>query len=113
MTVLLAVEPACRQSFRAVFFPGSEEEALAAQQAENGDADPSKTEDKVFTHVVPGPSDKKKTVSLDLPGVIEEMQLEDVEEAAEAAEVAQGEKKASLEPDQPVLKSLGRKRAGH
>ena len=119
MTLLLAVEPACRQSFRAVFFPGSEDEAVAAQNAENGDADPAK--DEIFTHVVPRPStEQKKARSTDLPGALpgvveEEMKVEDVEEATEAtevAEVAQGETNASLKPDQTVLECLGRKGQG-
>ena len=85
MTLLLALEPACRQSFRAVFFPGSEDEALAAQKAEQGEAQP----EEVFTQVVPGPSTEQNATSSELPGMVEDMKVEDVEEVAEAAEAAE------------------------
>ena len=73
MTLLLVCEPACRHSFKAVFFGSSEMETdqLGTGQAETGQ---SKTggDPPAFVNVVPAP---KEVAVRGLPGLVEELEV--------------------------------------
>ena len=83
MTLLLVCEPACRHSFKAVFFGSSEMETdqLETDQSKTG-GDPA-----VFVNVVPAPKEEKEVKEVkemaELPGAIEDLEVKDVEEVEE------------------------------
>ena len=87
MTLLLACEPACRDSFKAVFFSSSEMETdeLETDQSKTG-GDPA-----VFVNVVPTPKEEK--AATELPGAIEDLEVKDVEDFDEVQDT-----KPQLEP---------------
>ena len=71
---MLFAQPACRHSFIQVFFKdgdAADVESMESSTLENGVA----SEERVFTHVVPGTAEPK----IQLPGATEELQVEEVE----------------------------------
>ena len=73
--LMLSIQPACRHSLRQVFFKD------AAAESTETSAENSVAEERVFTHVVPGPTEPK----IQLPGATEELQIEEVEEGHSSA----------------------------
>ena len=75
LVLMLSIQPACRHSLRQVFFKD------AAAESTETSAENSVAEERVFTHVVPGPTEPK----IQLPGATEELQIEEVEEGHSSA----------------------------
>ena len=89
LVLLLCLQPACRKSFMEVFFPQKDPDVKAAE-------DQTETSgEMVFKQVVPG-----QAQAAQLPGVIEELHLEEVEDENAKKASSKHRRQVSIENDQ-------------
>lgn len=93
--LILVFEPACKKSFRAVFFPNPEEKTEKAEAAPDTTTEPEIS----FVKVVPAPKEATSANAESglLPGAVEELKVEDVEESdVKPGETPHGKKTVGL-----------------